>query len=762
MKATVAHHELQSEHDAAERNVKARLVPVGADDDFAEISADRMATQAQRLAADYRGSDSTIRRSTGAAATHAPATGVDATVLRGASAGGSALADGDRGRLEAAYDTELGNVRVHTDGAADQIARSIGAAAFTSGSDIFFAKGEYSPQSQRGSHILAHEVAHTTQNSSGGKDPLRRFPSSALTSPVPWQKMTGSVMRPSEGVSGGVFILTSKLDPAEIKHIVAKPIYEGLNGLKVMETPEASVFGDSALRRLFGINTPQSRIARKGSSEYADLLALCKPKAPAKDPNDPNGKELSDAGSFLVMGAVSGKSFAGLATSSATDTNSFDLLQRTLFNPAILQQFGRLGVADMLLGNQDRITAGGMNLGNVMVSSTNGKLDLWAIDTLASLPKYEPKNIANGNFGGGGFVSAKADLDSGPKEIVDKLFSTLAGRIEAGIQDPAIASSPAAPHTVLTQRYAAEGAAVLAHFQRGWDMALAEIGAMAAKLKSMDRTKGTKPDEENLQARTLMANMQYLGARAKGGSDADGTAAALPDVLENYAASLDFDRLTASDALMPTGLAMPAKAVLAADIPATSLSVAALNALEPNANGVLSAGAQSALPAYITKVGTAHGEVDAAVDQHKVRKKGLMLRNTVLPRNRNLVGHFYVNAQASTAGAFGIVGATRTLQGIKDQLTTASQARFDKGKGRAVADAMRRADGVANSLASSVAVVRQQSTVVQAAIPKMSFAEKTAFIATHGKVAAQMTNADKYIAGVKKANLGGLAAKIGV
>jgi hypothetical protein len=72
--------------------------------------------------------------------------------------------------LIGALGVELGAVRVHTDPQADRLARSVGAVAFTSGQDIFFRQGAYDPVSRRGLHLLAHEVTHTAQDTSGLAD----------------------------------------------------------------------------------------------------------------------------------------------------------------------------------------------------------------------------------------------------------------------------------------------------------------------------------------------------------------------------------------------------------------------------------------------------------------------------------------------------------------------------------------------------------------------------------------------------------------
>ncbi|MFN2505308.1 MAG: DUF4157 domain-containing protein [Acidimicrobiales bacterium] len=68
-----------------------------------------------------------------------------------------------RQSMEGAFGTSFDNVRVHASPAADSLSRSMQARAFTVGRDIFFAKGQYSPDTGSGRKLLAHELTHTLQ-----------------------------------------------------------------------------------------------------------------------------------------------------------------------------------------------------------------------------------------------------------------------------------------------------------------------------------------------------------------------------------------------------------------------------------------------------------------------------------------------------------------------------------------------------------------------------------------------------------------------
>ncbi len=80
---------------------------------------------------------------------------------------GNGLDGGVRQQLEQGLGADMSNVRVHTDIEADQMARSVNAVAFTTGSDIFFSGGAYNPGSQDGMRLLAHEATHTVQQAAG-------------------------------------------------------------------------------------------------------------------------------------------------------------------------------------------------------------------------------------------------------------------------------------------------------------------------------------------------------------------------------------------------------------------------------------------------------------------------------------------------------------------------------------------------------------------------------------------------------------------
>ena len=82
--------------------------------------------------------------------------------IDGSRGGGSGLDPGVAARMSDSLG-DLSDVRVHTDETADKLNRSVAARAFATGSDVYFAKGEYSPGSASGDKLIAHELAHVVQ-----------------------------------------------------------------------------------------------------------------------------------------------------------------------------------------------------------------------------------------------------------------------------------------------------------------------------------------------------------------------------------------------------------------------------------------------------------------------------------------------------------------------------------------------------------------------------------------------------------------------
>lgn len=95
------------------------------------------------------------------------------------SGSGAALPEPVLQKMESAFDTSFGDVRVHQGGNAAQL----GALAYAQGNDLHFAPGQYDPGSEAGQRLIGHELTHVVQQRQGrvtpqGKDsPINSDPS---------------------------------------------------------------------------------------------------------------------------------------------------------------------------------------------------------------------------------------------------------------------------------------------------------------------------------------------------------------------------------------------------------------------------------------------------------------------------------------------------------------------------------------------------------------------------------------------------------
>src|SRR5512143_2203210 len=81
--------------------------------------------------------------------------------------GGQALDSTVQTKMSDATGQDFSDVRVHTGPESHALNESLSAKAFTTGHDIFFREGAYDPGSSGGQELLAHELTHVVQQSSG-------------------------------------------------------------------------------------------------------------------------------------------------------------------------------------------------------------------------------------------------------------------------------------------------------------------------------------------------------------------------------------------------------------------------------------------------------------------------------------------------------------------------------------------------------------------------------------------------------------------
>lgn len=78
------------------------------------------------------------------------------------------IPDDVKQRMESSFGTDFSSVRVHSDSSK---APEVGALAYTQGTDIHFAPGQFKPETSSGQQLLGHELAHVVQQAEGRVQP---------------------------------------------------------------------------------------------------------------------------------------------------------------------------------------------------------------------------------------------------------------------------------------------------------------------------------------------------------------------------------------------------------------------------------------------------------------------------------------------------------------------------------------------------------------------------------------------------------------
>lgn len=144
------------------------------------------------------------------------------------SRGGAPLPPDTRAFMETRFNTDLSVVRIHTDMHADRLSNALSANAFTVGKDVFFARGEFSPQSDTGRHLLAHEIAHVTRTSLEQHPVLRRSP----------KKQEAKASKTSSDLASEILKMAKTVDDAKSKLDRVANIMEPYWYLGDLGTPE--------------------------------------------------------------------------------------------------------------------------------------------------------------------------------------------------------------------------------------------------------------------------------------------------------------------------------------------------------------------------------------------------------------------------------------------------------------------------------------------------------------------------------------------
>lgn len=161
------------------KSAKSNDLKVSSPNDPAEIEADQIADKVMRMPDDQPVNVSRpvaqpkegkpIHRKHGSSSNAGAGKDASSLVNKSINSSGRALDSQTIDFMQPRFGRDLSQVKIHTDENAAASARSVNALAYTVGQNIVFAAGQYNPGSEAGKRLLAHELAHTAQQSGAGR-----------------------------------------------------------------------------------------------------------------------------------------------------------------------------------------------------------------------------------------------------------------------------------------------------------------------------------------------------------------------------------------------------------------------------------------------------------------------------------------------------------------------------------------------------------------------------------------------------------------
>lgn len=171
---------------------------------------------------------------------------------------GSPLPSDTRTFMESRFGADFGGVRVHTGSYAENLSSSIHAQAFAHGNDLYFNSGKYSPHTEAGGTLLAHELTHTIQQ---GASPSRSSPTHTVSPKIISRKE--SIQR-SAAVPSQLTNAVAKAKTVEGKIDANKPQGDGnRTGWEHLVEIFKSVFGDDKIISGSGGSSVEGAVAEQ-------------------------------------------------------------------------------------------------------------------------------------------------------------------------------------------------------------------------------------------------------------------------------------------------------------------------------------------------------------------------------------------------------------------------------------------------------------------------------------------------------------------
>lgn len=339
--------------------------------------------------------------------------------------------------FETAFGADFSGVRIHTDHRSTGLNRAVRAHAFTHGRDVFVDEADYHPGSAAGKRLLAHELTHVLQQGHQAVPPTstrsHHVVQRLAVRATDWDDV-GSARGSEAGASGGVMLLSDKAPDAP--GIVLKGMKSASSTAVVAENnPNKTIVSHRVLTEVGGIEVGRSRVIEDDEKATALSTLATLPKNAQKGSFAARLQFLKDSQRILIMDRFAGRTLRDLAlgpfNKRAEGEESpeaaegriarYQQFVGTFQDPEFLTSLGKMLAVDVFLGNRDRVHAGGINFGNLMVSNAHA---IQAIDSDAKLDQIDKGSLTTANIGGveaiasGNVADTVASLIDGIKDAL--------------------------------------------------------------------------------------------------------------------------------------------------------------------------------------------------------------------------------------------------------------------------------------------------------------------------------------------------------
>lgn len=162
--------------ECVKKSVLQHKLTIGASNDPLEQEADRVADQVMAASTHSTTGRAPLRIQRFAGQATEGAETAPASVDRILASSGRPLESGLRQDMEQRFGHDFSQVRVHSGAVAEQSARDVNASAYAAGNNIVFGEGRFSPATQEGRLLIAHELTHVVQQIGSVGQTIARAP----------------------------------------------------------------------------------------------------------------------------------------------------------------------------------------------------------------------------------------------------------------------------------------------------------------------------------------------------------------------------------------------------------------------------------------------------------------------------------------------------------------------------------------------------------------------------------------------------------